>query len=190
MTKTKTAKKSSIYDCIPSNANEEQRQVLKNWLDLDAKSGDRWNPSNDKAKNKILTEYNREALKNAFEKLKIKTALVEFDGSGDSGQVEHIYANGKSYEPKDTDVAEGFLSHEGTTWCGDGTTSHRWSVSPNLYDALESFCYSILQREHGGWEINAGSFGNFTFELKGGKLTCTLAMNERVEDVHSSEESY
>lgn len=191
MSKTKTAKKTNPYDSIPSNATEEQREVIKSWLDLDAKEGESWNPHKNEAKNKILSDYNKTALRKTFETLKIKGAVVEFDGSGDSGQIEQVYVNGKSYSPTDKHVVEGFISHNGTSWCGDGTRTHGWSLNPNLYDALEAFCYSILERSHAGWEINAGSFGNFTFSLnKKDGLTCTLAMNERVEEVQFSEESY
>jgi len=189
-TKTKTKKKVNPYDSIPFGATEEQHEVLREWLDLDAKSGSGWNPHSYRGKNDILTKHNRKALQRAFDKYKIKNVVVEFDGCGDSGQIEQVLVNGETYENRASQTAYDFISHTGSTYCGDGTRNHGWALNPSLYDAIESYCYGILEGEHGGWEINGGSFGSFNFQNKNGKFTCTLEMNERIEETHSSTESY
>jgi len=190
MSKTKTKKKVNSYESIPFGATEEQHEVIKVWLDLDGKNGDSWNPRTSKLKNDVLMKHNRKILQRAFDKYKIKNVVVEFDGSGDSGQIEQILVDGETYENTDAENADGFISHTGSSYCGDGTRNHGWALNPTLYDAIESFCYGILEGEHGGWEINAGSFGSFTFENKSKTFTCNLDMNERVEETHSSTESY
>ncbi len=44
--------------------------------------------------------------------------------------------------------------------------------------------YDCLAPEHEGWEINAGAFGIFTFDVADRSIT--LEFNRRFEDVDSS----
>lgn len=46
--------------------------------------------------------------------------------------------------------------------------------------SLEDWCYSVLEAEHGGWEINEGSAGYFLIDLENGTVTMNHTMNENV----------
>lgn len=51
----------------------------------------------------------------------------------------------------------------------------------NFPSDLEDFCYNYLENNYGGWEINEGSGGEFTFDLKKRFMNCEFFWNE--EDV-------
>jgi hypothetical protein len=44
--------------------------------------------------------------------------------------------------------------------------------------SVEDWCYAQLENNHGGWEINEGSFGHFEFDLKNGIIYLYHTMNE------------
>jgi hypothetical protein len=107
---------------------------------------------------------------------------VEFDGAGDSGQVEGISLDKKLLQRK----IEGCKVKNGTRW--DPTTqtsSPVWEDDVTLQSLIEGVCYDILEENFGGWEINDGSYGTFTFDVK--KRKASLTMNERVMEVNTNE---
>ena len=140
----------------------------------------------------FLYKYNQECLFKHFRKIKAKQAEITFDGSGDSGQIESSSIDGKHFikNSKKSGIVEGFISHTCTTFLGEGGLQHGWNTKVCLYEAIEDYCYNILESEHGGWEINAGSFGEFVLDARGDKLVTKLTMNERYEETTTSEETY
>ncbi len=76
----------------------------------------------------------RKQLTAMFKKNKIDHAVVEYDGSGDSGNIETVTFYNKKDE--EMDVAD-----------------------PAVQEAVENYIYDALP---GGWEINEGSFGTAT----------------------------
>jgi hypothetical protein len=140
----------------------------------------------------FLYKYNKECLFKHFRKIKAKQAEITFDGSGDSGQIESSSIDGKHFikNSKKSGIVEGFISHTYTTFREEGGLQHGWNTKVCLYEAIEDYCYRILESEHGGWEINAGSFGEFVLDARGDKLVTKLTMNERYEETTTSEETY
>ena len=116
-----------------------------------------------------------------LEKAGIASFEVEFNGEGDSGQIEGISLDEKLLSRK----IKGCKVKNGTRW--DPTTqtsSPVWENDVTLQSIIESVCYDILGN-FGGWEINEGSYGTFNFDVKERKAG--LTMNERVADVNTSE---
>lgn len=116
-----------------------------------------------------------------LEKEGIASFEVEFNGEGDSGQIEGISLAEKLLTRK----IKGCKVKNGTRW--DPTTqtsSPVWENDVTLQSIIESVCYDILEN-FGGWEINEGSYGTFNFDVKERKAG--LTMNERVKDVNTSE---
>lgn len=96
-----------------------------------------------------------------FARIGLKEATAYFDGSGDSGMVEEIR------------VPEDFATD---------LTTVQTPVSEhinNLDDLLKDFAYEILEDKVGGWEINAGAFGDVIFRSDG---TVTIEYHGRVEE--------
>lgn len=68
-----------------------------------------------------------------------ETITITYAGSGDEG-----YINDVSVQPEFEGVA----------------------ISDNLYQELEAFAYDALEDNHPGWEINEGSHGTITINVK------------------------
>jgi hypothetical protein len=47
---------------------------------------------------------------------------------------------------------------------------------------IENWCYEVLERNHGGWEINEGSQGYFVFDTKNNIIELEHTYNELVEE--------
>lgn len=125
---------------------------------------------------------NRDIIFDIMEQEGVKSFEVSFEGSGDSGQVEDISLDGKLLDRK----MEGCKVSNGTRW--DPKTKKStpiWEHNVSLQSLIESVCYDVLEANFGGWEINDGSYGTFTFDVK--KRKVSLTMNERVMDVNTSE---
>lgn len=91
-------------------------------------------------------------------------ALVRFDGSGDSGQIDEIEtcdAQGISLPITDTPVNMLVLP-----W---GEHIPKSETVP-LGQALENMAYQLLGSAHRGWENGDGAFGEFTFDVGAGTI--------------------
>jgi hypothetical protein len=106
---------------------------------------------------------------------------VDFDGSGDSGQIEGIFAfdeYGEVAVPQDS------LPCISLNPGARADTTDSQSVS----DVVEALAYDLLEEEHGGWENNDGAYGEFRFDVT--DRTITLAYHERIMTSEYSENSW
>jgi hypothetical protein len=148
----------------------------------------------DQLKKSDRVKYHSNLLFNTLAQTKVSSIEVSFEGCGDSGQIESVDytdANGKG-------IDEAYLDK--TIVKGSAKTCyHQWDEKKkklvktkaregNIREIVEEVCYDKLGSSHGGWEINAGSYGTFRFDVAGRKIT--LEYNERIEDVRTSEESF
>lgn len=133
---------------------------------------------------KVVVDQNTEDLKDILfdllEPTKVKKFTVSFDGNGDSGQIEDISLDKNILEMK----VEGVKVPNGIRYSPNGS-EQLWEDANTLNDVIDSICYESLEKVCGGWEINEGSYGEFTFDVKNRKVR--LGFNERVMDVRSSE---
>jgi len=113
---------------------------------------------------------------------KVKNFTVSFDGSGDSGQVEDISSEIPS-EVLHKEI-QGVRIRKGTRY-SQGKAEIIWEEAKTVEDVIQSVCYETLEQVCGGWEINDGSYGEFTFDVKNRKVS--LDFNERITDVKSSQ---
>lgn len=111
-------------------------------------------------------EQRKQALFSTLAKHGIHTVTAEYDGEGDSGQINEISA----FAADDTPVALN-IPHN-----ADGEPQRA-----TLHDCLEDFCWDILELHHDGFEINDGGFGTFTFSVP--DTSIQLCHNDRFVDV-------
>jgi hypothetical protein len=123
---------------------------------------------------------NKTAVFEALAQAGVTSVTVEFDGEGDSGQIESVVATSGDKPEKlpRTPVALQFVH-----W--DGRTD---TVQTPLSAAIPDLCYGYLSREHGGWENNDGAYGTFTFDI--GRRTIELEFNGRFTDTFTSNHSF
>lgn len=116
---------------------------------------------------------------------------VEFDGSGDSGQLEEPTLLGPDDAVMDDEgvLDETFpgAEREFTEWKPEGGMI-RVRRCEKVRERLEEFLYDLLSGCHPGWEINEGSFGGFEIDVAANKIGLTF--NERFETYETSEEEY
>lgn len=115
---------------------------------------------------------NKQAVFDVLAKAGITSVRIDFDGCGDSGQIESISPSVGSdlvnLPPGEITIV---LVNE-----GDLSTMQR---EFSLKDALEELAYDFLEQTHGGWENNEGAWGEFQFDVSA--RTITLDYNERIE---------
>jgi hypothetical protein len=126
----------------------------------------------------------RRALIRELRSAGVERVEVEFDGYGDSGRIEGVtfYPEVKNLEEKEVHDT----MHEFTQW-NDGKPK-KVKRNKTISELVDDVCYGILGSEHGGWEINEGSFGTFIFRVDDDKILVTF--NQRIESVETSEEDY
>lgn len=120
---------------------------------------------------------NKEALFDVLAAAGITSVAVNFDGYGDSGQIESIdaLAGAEAVSLPGTPV-----EIAGLAW---GEPEAR-TQSLSLRAAIEELAYDFLGQTHAGWQDSDGAYGDFTFDVE--QRTITLDYNER----YSATENY
>ena len=126
----------------------------------------------------IIRPANKAVLFEALASAGITTVVLQFDGYGDSGQVESIEAR---IGENPVDLPDAKIEIGQTRWGNPNISRSIFSVR----DAIEQLAYDFLEETHGGWENNEGSFGEFTFDV--GTRTIALDYNERITDTEYSQ---
>lgn len=121
---------------------------------------------------------NKAALFDALAGAGITAVIVAFDGSCDEGQIESITA---FVGEAAVDLPPGLIAISQPR--RDGSEVDVETCPPA--EAIETLAYDCLEETHGGWEINDGAFGTFTFDVAA--RTVQLDYNERVMGTVSAE---
>ena len=148
----------------------------------------------DQIKKADRVKYHTNLLFDTLAQTKVSTIEVDFEGCGDSGQIEAVdYTDSKG-----KGIDEAYLDK--VIVKGSAKTSyHKWDEKKkemvltearegNIREIIEEICYDKLGASHGGWEINEGSYGTFYFDVSTRKVR--LEYNERIEEVRTSEENF
>ena len=133
---------------------------------------------------KALAEVNaanKITLFDALIKAGVTTVTVEFDGEGDSGQIESVTA---CIGDKQTKLPNVPITVRHVSWNSQDTTT----VDTPLPEAIKDLCYDYLSQEHGGWENNDGAFGTFSFDVAA--KTIALEFNGRFTDTFTSNHNF
>jgi hypothetical protein len=124
---------------------------------------------------------NKAVVFDALSKAGITHVRVGFDGEGDQGQMGRASAQCRGDDVPFPAVTLRLRSAE--FGCSDFNFSDL-----NLQEAVEHLCYGYLEDGHCGWEINEGSFGEFTFDVT--TRTITLDFYGRLVDADYSNHTY
>jgi hypothetical protein len=129
----------------------------------------------------IANRRSKELVFDALRDAGLTLVTVDFDGEGDSGQINDITAFvGDQITPlpnTEVDMHSADFGHP------EITTDRK-----ALADAIENLCYGYLEQEHGGWENNDGAYGEFTFDVAERKIE--LDFNARFTDSISSSHTW
>lgn len=122
---------------------------------------------------KSLFAANKTVLMEALAAAGISRVVVSFDGCGDSGQIDEVQAYRSDETVSFPDVS---ITVSSTSWSDPAITS----TQRPLKEAIEYMAYDILEMKYGGWEINDGAWGDFTFDVENHAVT--LDYNQRFSD--------
>ncbi|MCA2999846.1 MAG: hypothetical protein LW865_01825 [Betaproteobacteria bacterium] len=92
---------------------------------------------------------------------------LEYEGCGDSGQIESVYAfDGKGSEVTLPDVKVRITTARYEHPAGYVSAPE----DADLEDAMKQIAYEKLEYHYGGWEINEGSKGSVVFNMESREL--------------------
>jgi len=107
--------------------------------------------------------------------------FVEFDGAGDSGQIEGVLAH---TDDKPLDLPMTTVNLHNAPWNGTKLTVEQTS----LREAVQDLCYGYLEQTHAGWENNDGAYGEFTMDVAERRIT--LDFNGRYTETWSDNHTF
>lgn len=128
-----------------------------------------------------LRPANKAALFGTLAAAGITTVTVEFDGYGDSGQIESIDARAGETQ---ADLPEATVTLATLGWRDTEPSARTMTVR----EAIEQMVYDCLAQTHDGWENDEGAFGTFVFDVA--ERSIALAYNQRFEDYQSYEHAF
>ena len=114
---------------------------------------------------------NKAALFDALARAGTTSVVANFDGYGDSGQIEQVEVQAGEAEAKLPGDRIEFIEPV----FGDPEKVER--STHTVSDAIETLVYAFLEQTHSGWENDSGAYGDVTFDV--GNRTITLDYNER-----------
>jgi hypothetical protein len=132
-----------------------------------------------------IREKNKKSVVAFMQANGIERAVIEFDGSGDSGQTEPavIIPNSKQELVYEEITFITFSQRfSGGEWNVEATEKQA-----SVEEALEDLAYCALENNHGGWEINEGAYGEITIEADG---SGRIEYNQRIETIECEETSF
>jgi hypothetical protein len=144
---------------------------------------------NDKREAARMLGKNKVLMFAAMRKAGAVYAIAQFNGWGDSGQIDGVTCFDKAGDPVDVSriLVDGARVVKYTGWDGQEYVEFE-DETPMLDRLIDEFCYQHLEREHGGWEINEGSFGDF--RLDSDSENVSLEFNNRFETYDTSHEEF
>jgi hypothetical protein len=135
-----------------------------------------------------LSDGNKAAIFDALAAAGITSVNVEFNGEGDSGQIEAIVAfcanEATEFGNESTELPTTPVNIQQLSW---GST-HPVTTAVLLSEAIETLCYNYLEETCGGWENNEGAFGDFTSPLTAARLnwnSTTASPTSTPRTIHS-----
>ena len=161
-------------------ADNGQTHTKAEWAAWMAEADRQWQAHRDREA--ALLPLNKAALFEALAAGSIASVVVTFDGSGDDGQIEDVTATTSDGQQAELPT--------GTMACreiGFDAAEPTVTMVP-VGDVLEHLAYGLLEQTHGGWEINDGAYGEFTFDVA--SCAVTLEYNERYTGTHYHEHEF
>jgi len=120
------------------------------------------------------SQTNKTVVFDALAAANITHVHIEFDGCGDSGQIECVTAyRGEEKAELPTVV----VTLQQASW----NHTELGTMEESLPQALETLCYDYLEETNSGWENNDGAYGEFHLDVA--SRTVKLEFNGRYTEV-------
>jgi hypothetical protein len=126
-------------------------------------------------------ELNKAVLFDVLATAGINSIHVDFDGEGDSGQINGVLA---LTGDQPTQLPATKLTLQQLHWGQTESTPSEFTLA----EAVETLCYDYLEETHGGWENNDGAYGEFRFDVA--KRTIELEFNGRYTETFTDTHAF
>ena len=126
-------------------------------------------------------ELNKAVLFDVLAPAGITSIHVDFDGEGDSGQINGVLALAGDQPIK---LPATRLTLQQLRWGQTESTPSEFTLA----EAIETLCYDYLEETHGGWENNDGAYGEFRFDVA--KRTIELEFNGRYTETFTDTHAF
>ena len=126
-------------------------------------------------------EINKAVLFDALASAGITSIHVEFDGEGDSGQINGVSACAGDQQAQ---LPATQLTLHQLLWGQTQLTPSEFTLEA----AIEALCFDYLEQEHGGWENNDGGYGEFRIDIA--KRSIELEFNGRFTDTWTDNHTF
>lgn len=141
----------------------------------------------------LYIKDNKDIILDILAGIGVESFEVNFDGNGDDGQIyepSEVLPKkaAKKFEEMMEEKVKGARVCNGTRFNTDGSSETIWDTDVSLKGLIEGLCYDVLESSWGGWEINEGSHGTFTFDVK--KRKVHLGFNAREVISHLTENTF
>ena len=124
---------------------------------------------------------NKAVLFDALSAADIASVVVEFEGSGDSGQMKQPCA--RLADETVVDLPDVTVELERVDW-----SAGIQKETLNLTAAVETMAWKLLEDSHDGWENGDGGYGEFAFDVSDRSIT--LEYNERYTETNYHEHEF
>ena len=128
-----------------------------------------------------VVPWNKRVLFDVLSAHGITAVIVQFDGCGDSGQIEDIEVQGQD---RPGELPSDSIEIADVSW--DDLEVRPKTLS--IRETIDYLVYDLLRETHCGWENNDGAYGTFTFDV--GKRSILLEYNERHMESDYSEHEF
>jgi len=126
-----------------------------------------------------ILPQNKTILFDALTTAGVLVVTVDFDGSGDSGQLEAPAA----FDAENNEIE--IPAIEIVVKVVDFDTGTASEQTTTVKEFIETLAYELLEQLHGNWEDGEGAQGEFRFSTA--EQTITLDYNERYVEYHHHE---
>lgn len=127
---------------------------------------------------------NKKVIMDALTAMGAKCVVVEYSGSGDSGQIDNCVIDGDSENDAEVEAFEEFgRFDEKKGWIREARLEKR-----KLTEVIKDYCDHIIDQEHGGYCNNDGGDGVLELDVEAGMLT--LTHNENYMAVNTTHHTF
>jgi hypothetical protein len=125
----------------------------------------------------VINQNKLKILKCLKTKTNVKKVEITYSGSGDSGAVEEAsFLDIYDKEVKKTELFNTNVKYKSmlNSWQAYGDRDAGVSVKElekNIIEAIDDFCWNVLETTRGGWEINDGAEGVFNIDVDKGTVS-------------------
>ena len=134
----------------------------------------------------MSADFTKQHVQNLFAQLKllnVNSFEIEFDGSGDSGQIEGVTFYDSSIEVMD-------IPEDTISWVYTAYGQEPKDTKVTIHKAVEDLGYQMLEESGHDWYNNEGGYGRISVHMEGSNGKPYVGMNMNIRIVNEDHYEY